>query len=222
MDRKIISLSLGACLVLSAIGCGSSEDVAPASISGNQDTATSNNDTVTSESEQHPEIAVTVKTFLEMFRKGDQDGVTKMLTKRAVAALKAANQPLNPPGSETASYEVGEVNKISSTLAHVASRLTDVDDGQEYSEDSTWIVKLEGTTWRIAGMMVQPDPSKEPVTFDFENPDFLQPEPVQERVAEQLPSAQPLVNETLPAGTNPPARHAMRNENPFSSPSKPQ
>src|SRR5690606_20230880 len=76
-----------------------------------------------------------------------------------------------PPGSDTASFSIGPVEKIDEDKAVVESTWSDVDvDGNPSEEKITWALKLGDGQWRISGMAAEIGPDQPPVVMDFENP----------------------------------------------------
>ncbi|MBL9123435.1 MAG: hypothetical protein JNG90_07360 [Planctomycetaceae bacterium] len=143
---------------LALVGCGSAEppkptaDAAGASIPPEQ----------------------VVQAFLEAVRTGNDDTATNMLS--PVARQKTAEKDLAvaPPGSDTASFTVGEVEMIDGGGAHVASTWTDLDEqGKPRTDSIVWMLRLEAEGWRVVGMATRVFPDQPPLFLNFENPDDM-------------------------------------------------
>lgn len=115
-----------------------------------------------------------VKTFLTAVKAGDDASAEKMLTPLTIESIRKYEITVAPPGSDTASFEVGEVEMVAEDGAHVASRWTDVDDqGQPHSDNIVWMVRKEEQGWRIAGMAAVVFPGEPPVFLNFEDPEDM-------------------------------------------------
>ena len=106
------ALSLGFC------GCGSSGE------SGATDSQTPAAAAVESKIDG-PDQAVF--KFLKAVQTGDDQTAAKMLTDMARKKTEELEMVVAPPGSETASFEVGQVEMIQEGGAYVSSTWTDVD-----------------------------------------------------------------------------------------------
>ena len=88
------------------------------------------------------------------------------------------NMVVAPPGSESATFEVGEVELLSEgdeQGAHVASKWTDLgDDGQPHTDDIVWMLRKEPEGWRIAGMATTVFEGEPPLLLNFEDPQDMQ------------------------------------------------
>jgi hypothetical protein len=109
--------------------------------------------------------------FLEAVRLGDDQAAGSMLTELARQKTAQMDMVVAPPGSDTASFHVGQPHMISSDLARVPSRWTDLDhEGKPRTDDITWTVRCAAGAWRIAGMAARIVKDQPPVELDFENP----------------------------------------------------
>lgn len=123
-----------------------------------------------------------VFAFLEAVRTGDDVKADEMLTELAREAIAEEKMEVAPPGSETASFEVKEVEMISpeesesdDEIAHVASTWTDIgDDGEPRTDEIIWVLKEGNDGWRIAGMATKVFDDLPPVILDFEDPKDMQ------------------------------------------------
>ncbi len=118
--------------------------------------------------------AAATYAFLDAARRGDDDKAEALLT--PVAQEEIARRKLNvaPPGSDTAKFYIGEARNISESLAHVASRWTDVDeDGKPKSHEMTWILRRIGGEWRVGGVATVVFEGEPPLLLNFEDPDEM-------------------------------------------------
>ena len=119
-----------------------------------------------------PESAVA--KFLEAVRTGDDETAANMLTSRARKETTERKMEVAPPGSDTARFEVGEVEYVDQDGARVSSTWTDQDHtGQPRSDQIVWMVRREEEGWRIAGMAASVFPGKPPLLLNFEDPDEM-------------------------------------------------
>ena len=175
MERKISAVVVLAGLVFVMSGCGDGSTDAPtAAISSQQQTAAPKADS--------PQDAV--QSFLEAVRRGDRETARGMLTPLAIQKTEEHNLNFSPPGSETATFQIGDVQRVENRTAHVASVWNDLDEnGNPRPEQITWVVKQDGSGWRISGMIAEIGPGQPPAVFNFEQPDELLRR--QDRVAEE-------------------------------------
>ncbi len=117
-----------------------------------------------------PAAAVTV--FLDALRRGDDQKILEMYTVRAREEAARLNEHFAPRGSDTAEFQVGEVEYLGDDGARVACRWTDLDqNGQPHTMQFQWTMRREPRGWRVAGMIATPFPGEDPVLLDFENLD---------------------------------------------------
>ena len=119
-----------------------------------------------------PEVAV--KIFPDALQQGDDETADQLLTDRAQQATSSQNLEINPPGSQTAQYVIGQVEYVTKNMdgAHVDSTWSDVDEqGNRAEHRIIWVLRLETTGWRVAGLatsLVEGDP---PLFLNFEDPE---------------------------------------------------
>jgi hypothetical protein len=119
-----------------------------------------------------PDVAV--YEFLEAVRTGDDTKSASMLTDLARERTSQMNLTVAPPGSDTASFKVGEVEMVADELARVACTWTDGDeDGKPKSNEIIWILRREPQGWRIAGMATKIFDDELPLLLDFEDPEDM-------------------------------------------------
>lgn len=161
-----------------------------------------------------PDVAV--YEFLEAVRTGDNEKSAGMLTDLARERTAQMNLTVAPPGSDTASFKVGEVEIVSDELARVACMWTDGDeDGKPKSNEIIWVLRREPQGWRIAGMATKIFEDELPLLLDFEDPEDMIRK--QQLAEEEIERRNRLVNgipgET-PPGSGPTVGQATR---PFES-----
>ncbi len=117
-----------------------------------------------------PEAAV--REFLEAVRTGDDKKTEAMFTRLAREKIKEMEDiQVAPPGSDTASFEVGKAEYLAEDGARVASKWTDLDrEGKPRTDEITWMLRKESEGWRIAGMAATVFEGEDPLLLDFENP----------------------------------------------------
>lgn len=144
---------------LAAAGCGSAEPPKPAADASQGDT---------------PGPDRVVHAFLDAVRTGDDANATKLLSPLARQRTAEKELEVAPPGSDTASFQVGAVEIVGEGGAHVASTWTDLDDeGKPHSDDIVWMVRLEDEGWRVVGMATRLFPNEPPLFLNFEDPDDM-------------------------------------------------
>ena len=162
-----------------------------------------------------PEAAV-VK-FLEAIRTGSDDAAAQMLTPLAREKTAEYQLAVAPPGSDTATFKVGEVEMIGDEGAHVASFWTDIDvNGEKHTDTIVWMVRKEAQGWRIAGMATRVIEDQPPVILNFEDPEDMlaKQQQIEEEMAKQSGAA--VVEEAVPAAT----ANRLRGENLPTTPPK--
>jgi len=126
---------------------------------------------ISSSEASSPEVAT--KTFLEAVRTGNDGKAASMLTPLARQKTSEKEMVVAPPGSDTASYSIADVELVESG-AHVASDWTDVDEhGRMHTDRIVWILRKVPEGWRIAGMATKVFDDRAPVVLNFEDPEDM-------------------------------------------------
>jgi hypothetical protein len=113
-----------------------------------------------------------VHEFLHAVKTGDEKKAADMLTDKARTKTAEMDLEVAPPGSDTASFEVGEVEMLDDNAAYVGSVWSDVDpDGTKRSDQIVWVLRKEPEGWRIAGMVTRLLDSK--LILNFEDPEDM-------------------------------------------------
>ena len=158
MRRAVLGVA-ALCLSLPLVGCGSSEPPKSAA-----DAAQASGD---------PPDRV-VFAFLEAVRTGNDEKATQMLSPVARQKTAEKNLAVAPPGSDTASFQVGAVEMVDQGGAHVASTWTDVDEeGKPRTDSIVWMLRQEAEGWRVVGMATKVFADQPPLFLNFENPDDM-------------------------------------------------
>ena len=106
--------------------------------------------------------------FLDAVRKGDDEAATALLSP---AARKS---PLKPPASDTARFELGKAEKVSSDEVQVDCTWSDLDRyGERVTDESQWHLRREAEGWRVTGMSFRVFADAPPVRWDFEDPEDM-------------------------------------------------
>ncbi|MCA9271328.1 MAG: hypothetical protein KDA41_22750 [Planctomycetales bacterium] len=156
-----------------------------------------------------------VVAFLNAVRAGKSDVAASLLTNRARAEMDNAGLPVQPPGSPSAKFEIGEIQLLPDHAgAHVASTWSDTTpEGELRSYDITWILRNENDAWRVAGMATRLFEDLAPVILNFEDPNDMRAQ-VEAAEAEIARRVQSTIDEatirqaTLPQ--EPPAPNGIR------------
>lgn len=111
-----------------------------------------------------------VAQFLEAVRTGDDKQAASLLTPLARSKTEEMEMVVAPPGSETAKYEVLDVQHHGAQ-AHVASHWTELDtDGLKHVDRVVWVLKQAPEGWRISGMTASAFSGADPILLNFEDP----------------------------------------------------
>lgn len=116
---------------------------------------------------------VVVGTFLDSLRNGDDATAEALLTDKARIETEKANLKVEPPGTPSARYQVGQVQYVTENKegAHVASVWEDTyPDGSTETYNVTWVLRRQPAGWRIVGLATQPQANLPEVFLNFENP----------------------------------------------------
>jgi hypothetical protein len=160
-----------AVMALVSAGCGGKTDTPTT-----ESSAAASGEASASANVPPPEAAVT--EFLNAVKRGDDEKSAQMLTPLARQKTAELDMVVAPPGSDTATFTVGEVEMVADEVAHVACTWTDVgENGQPRDEKIIWMLRREPEGWRIAGMATELFDGELPLLLDFENPqDMLEKE----------------------------------------------
>jgi len=117
-------------------------------------------------------IARVTYEFLDAVRRGDTARANGLLTPLALQRTTELDLNFSPPGSSTASFEIGQVELVEQDKAVVESRWADRDaDGNLNQEQIIWALRLADGQWRISGMAAEIGADQPNVVIDFENPE---------------------------------------------------
>lgn len=114
-----------------------------------------------------------VALFFDSMRRGDEVQTAGLLTTKAREELAKYELVVQPPGSPTATYQVGRVSFLDNEkdAAYVESILNEpTGNGQETKPwEIVWAMRLEGEGWKIAGFAFEISEDQPPMVVDFEN-----------------------------------------------------
>lgn len=114
--------------------------------------------------------AAAVGEFLQAIREGDDSKAASMFTSTARDQVTQLGIEVAPRGSDTATFQVGEVQYLEGGGARVAATWTDVGpDGNPRTDDMLWMLRRSPEGWRIAGMAATVFADQPPLLLDFEN-----------------------------------------------------
>ncbi len=133
-----------------------------------------------------PEAAIS--QFLAAVKNGDDKQAALLLTDLARQKTTEMEIVVAPPGSETASYKVLE-SEIEGEAAQVGTDWTDLDgDGRPRTDRVVWMLKKQGSEWRISGMATRVFPDMPPVILNFEDPEDMmrKQQAAEEEIARRL------------------------------------
>lgn len=116
-----------------------------------------------------------VAAFLDALRDGNDEVAESLLTSIARRETQEHELTVQPPGSPSAQYEVGEVKHVQGGV-HVNSNWSEYDElGEQSTYEIVWVLRHEPIGWRVAGMATAVNPAKPPIYLNFEDvPDLLQ------------------------------------------------
>ena len=164
--RSNTRMALSLFLVAAVACCGGCGDSTPA------DSGDEGSDQAASAQMAPPDLAVA--EFLEAIRVGNDQKAAEMFTPLARQKVAENDLTVAPPGSDTASFSIGEVEYLAENGARVMATWTDLDEnGKPQTEEMIWMVRREPEGWRVAGMATIVFPGEPPLLLDFEKPQEL-------------------------------------------------
>jgi ketosteroid isomerase-like protein len=159
MDPRKARLTAALCASLAGWGCNQSSSFSP---SGSQ------KGTAPSTIQSAPDRVIA--DFLEAVRIGDDKKAADLLTPLARQKTSDMQMVVAPPGSDTAKFQVQDVELIGDG-AQVATDWTDLgSDGRPHTDRIVWILRQTAQGWRIAGMATRVFADQEPIVLNFEDP----------------------------------------------------
>jgi hypothetical protein len=136
-----------------------------------------------------PEKVVT--EFLNAMKTGNDGVAAGLLTATAREETAKHSLAVQPPGSPTAEYEIGEgqLAEDDPSVAQVGCVWTEKDaEGTDHSEEVVWVLKKQPEGWRVFGMATQMPTRTEPVFFNFEDPAEMTS--LMETISQEIAAAQ--------------------------------
>jgi hypothetical protein len=148
--------------LLWAVGCGKSP------------TTTASSGSVPANRPQGDGPDAAVFDFLEAVRTGNDAQAGSMLTPLAQQKVAEQNLVVSPPGTDTASFTVGAVERLAEDGARVTVQWTDLDEnGKPHTDEVIWMVRKVPVGWRIAGVAAPVFEGEPPLLLDFEDPEDM-------------------------------------------------
>lgn len=114
------------------------------------------------------EPARAVAVFLDALRRGDDQKILQMYTALAREQVLRSDVAFAPKASDTATFEVGEVEYLAEDGARVACTWTDLGEDGPQTLEFLWMVRREPAGWRVAGVAAYAYPGEEPLLLDLE------------------------------------------------------
>lgn len=114
-----------------------------------------------------------VQAFLIAVRAGDTGTTAALLTTKAREETAKHDLVVEPPGTPSAKFVVGEVQYIDrdQTGAHVNTVWTEADEaGSSVTYDVVWALRRQSDGWRVAGIATEIVDGQNPVFLNFEDP----------------------------------------------------
>ncbi len=163
--------------VISTTGCGSTEPVAtenPANVTPK--VSATKTETVTAANESQlptpvknpatkpaklPEVDASPESVCEIFmqhlNRGDRVKAERLLSSTALSTTAKAGLYLQPIGGKNAKVKIKPAVYATNKqrLAQVECVITEVDEGNEVSDELTWLVRKSKSGWRILGFMLR-------------------------------------------------------------------
>lgn len=109
--------------------------------------------------------AAAVAEFLGAVRVGDDAKAASMFTAAARTQVAQLGYQVAPKKSDTATFDIGEVQYLEGGGARVVATWSDL--GR--TDEMIWMLRSGNEGWRIAGMAATVFPGEPPLLLDFEN-----------------------------------------------------
>ncbi|MFO0902586.1 MAG: hypothetical protein U0939_06275 [Pirellulales bacterium] len=160
-----------------------------------------------------------VLAFLEASRDDRDQFASRLLSDKARDAAERAGLVLDPPGTPTMQFEIGEVEYPAEEplAAYVTSRWREEAGPTVESFEVVWILRKQAGGWRIAGMASRDSADSTPSLVNFEDPQDLA------RVRHEV-AGEPLAEgeaDSASPHTSPDSQEAQAGETEAASPSGP-
>jgi hypothetical protein len=161
-----------AILAMGVVGCGKSDKAAATASITTDGSSTGEGGTAAAPKGSGPDAAV--YEFLEAVRTGADEKASKMLTPLARQKVAEQHMVVAPPGSDTAKFQVGQVQMLSDEGARVTVKWTDLNEnGQPRTDEVIWMVRKVTDGWRIAGVAAPVFEGEPPLILNFEDPEDM-------------------------------------------------
>lgn len=157
-----------AAMALLAFGCNKANDNGAAPVPPAAALNTANAAPATQQ-----DVKVVVTSFLEAFRKGDNDAATKLLTKVAREKIAGTDLNVTPPANDSATFVIEDAvyPTTGHDIAHVPAKWIVPDEtGQPHTDKAIWVCRLEPEGWRVAAFAAYVFEGEDPLFLNFEDP----------------------------------------------------
>jgi len=114
-------------------------------------------------------IANAAADFLDAMLKGDTQRCSTRLTPQAMQRIVASGKPFNPPGMETDSFRVGQVQAPAEDQAIVQCFYITASKGVRHEEEACFVMRRVDNDWRVAGLAYGVSPDQPWTLMDFES-----------------------------------------------------
>lgn len=177
--RAITGTLLALLLLAGMLGCGGKESE-PAAVASTDDSTKTVAAETPAKTDSPPTLITTegpreiVQMYLDAVKVGDAKITTALLTSYARQQAEESNIDVTPPGSASATFEVGRMEYLNDAkdAAHVESRWMETDEaGNVQALPSVWVLAHESEGWRIAGVFVALFEGEPPLILDYEKPE---------------------------------------------------
>jgi hypothetical protein len=114
-------------------------------------------------------IANAAADFLDAMLKGDTQRCSTRLTPQAMQRIVASGKPFNPPGMETDSFRLGQVQLPSQDQAIVQCFYISSSKGVSHEEEACFVMRRIENDWRVAALAYGVSPDQPWTLMDFES-----------------------------------------------------
>src|SRR3954464_7969820 len=114
-------------------------------------------------------IANAANDFLDAMLKGDAQRCSTRLTPQAMQRIVASGKPFNPPGMETDSFRLGQVQTAAPDQAIAQCFYISSAKGISHEEEACFVMRRVEGDWRVAALAYGVSPDQPWTLMDFES-----------------------------------------------------
>jgi hypothetical protein len=114
-------------------------------------------------------VANAAADFLDAMLKGDTQRCSTRLTPQAMQRIVASGKPFNPPGMETDSFRLGQVQTAAPDQAIVQCFYISSAKGISHEEEACFVMRRVEGDWRVAALAYGVSPDQPWTLMDFES-----------------------------------------------------